>query len=1198
LKSYAPNLFRILQEFNMAIGDIRLTNSRYVRPGAYIGFVPQPSPTSPTGNPRYPCIVGRGSRLARANAVQHVRARVYGEQLAFSLTAPYIAFLDQNANPDKGLAQLYDSTGRPVALDKWTFLVNLSDATLYNRVQIDSTTYNHSVTYYIEYQSVDRDVLDAMQFDGVREMLLVGDAEGQNKYVEFSDYRVVTSLVGSTLDPDALTADTDNTFDAGTVSAMLVTGVPTGSVTFATGSAYTCAYNRKYKLTCTVVNAGVSADFKLEVTSYSGGNAQVPNAPAPGGRDIVFRYLFGTADFRLEIPTLQAGPDSGYLAATPLPNYYGTDGIILEINNAFAPGDVNATWEWMGYGAGKIEFASGHDNTNQYSAVLDPVELGDVNHAATPLTPFVLASSPTSGGTVTVHADADFADDFDRSYYLYCSAILANPRRATFQWAGYNELPYTANSFTINESTASTYQRVLLEQGVYVDFNFGVDHIAADNTNYIGAVPGVNVPAASTLSSAITLANEIKAEYNAHEAGLGFHAVASTNPVTATNASDLATLRTLALNIQTKYAAHLAHAAAHTVAPLPGATVDSIWTLDSTLTITASSDLAALVAFINDVRAKYERHRQAVGFDLHQTWRIDAKAARREFTGKDDRTVTLTVNTVVAATSLQSTYTSSTLEGGWATETISDYSDPWYDLPDNIRLMVRNLQGWTSAPTIPNTHERYAANDVFTFSTLNHDLIDWTLVNRASETTSEADIRQDTLGTITGTPLYYYLVLQDTPTDVMRVKNASTLLPVSYTWISDTPYIAFASDPAVDVTVDYEYRGNEPDPGNAYFVTANRIRIDTGSENEYEIPRRFLNRDAMRLGLYPATTDNHLWLAGEIMFDARPFGIYSVQVKDASGRNEPDIADYRRGIDATEISNDISDVIPLAQIGVIPYAKTSIENMNNPFEAKERLLWVGTPGYAVGDESTANTLVYMARRTLQCAPSSSGKGNIILIGNGEATRTYVLEDGSSTSIMLDGTYIAAYTAALVASFLNPSDTIGRKSVTSFDTITTFNEKELVLLGQASITSLDSIGTGTYQYVESVTVDTTELALNEISARTQAHYVVKYVRTKMDETLTYLVPPSPLAGVAIITNQLVLCLSGLVASGVIAPYGSETSPPTIRQINPDQDVYVFADETEKTKYHFGYFFNARYPIKRLFGLYSVDTKFWQTQSAGA
>jgi hypothetical protein len=1166
----------------MAIGDIRLTNSRYVRPGPYIGFVPQPTPTSPTGTPRYPCLVGRGSRLARANAERHVRARVYGEQLTFASVAPYIAYLDYNANPDKTMAQVYDSAGRPVPLDKWLFLDNLSAAGYYDRVQIASTTFDKNTTYYIEYQSVDRDVLDPMQFDGVREMLVVGDAEGQNKYTEFVDYRIVTSLVGSTLDPDALTPDTDNTHLTGTVSAITPSGPSPGTVAFDVSNAYVWPYNRTYVLECTAVPVpGTDADFTLTVTNLSGGNAQVPNIPPTvAGIKSKFRihHAAGATNFTLATPTEQVPGFSGYYAAFPLYNYFAADGTVLTFNGAGGDFAIGVTWTWTAYGPGKIEFCSAHDNTNQFSDVLDPVELGDRSTVVTPP-----GQLPTSGGKITIHSDTNYSGDFDRSYYLNCTVAThaGVARTATVTWSAYKELPYTEGSTgVINEGVPAGYQRVLLENGVYLTFDFGVSHALVDTTNVVSTAN------ASTLSGGVALANALRTGYNAHDTNGGgvWHTGGSgAHQVVALASADFVTLRTLALDLQVKYAAHLSDTTEHDT------TVDAIWTLDTDLTITAASDLAAVLNFLNDLKLKYNRHRQADGFDLWDTWRVDAKAARRDFTGKDDRAVALTINTVTPAVALVATYTSSNLEGGWATVTLSDYSDPWYDLPDNIRLMIRNL----------STTESYAINDVFTFSTLNHDQIDWTLVARASETTAEADIRQDTLGTITGTPLYYYLVLENTPTDVLRVKNASTLLPVSYTWIANTPYIAFATDPAVDVTVDYEYRGAEPDPGNAYFVTANRIRIDSGTENEYEIPRQFLNRDQMRLGLYPATTDNHLWLGGEICFDAVPFGIYCVQVKSAAGDDTFSVADYRRGIDATETSNQISDVIPLAQFSVIPYAKTSCENMNNPFEAKERLLWVGCPiGTPVGDESTAGTLVYYARRTLQCSPSSPGKGNIIEIGNNEATRTYTFEDGSATSVTLDGSYIAAYTAALTASFLNPSDTIGHKSVSSFDTITTFNEKETVLLGQASITTLESIGTGIYRYVESVTVDTTEPALNEISARTQAHFVVKYVRTKMDDVLTYLVPPSPLAGVAIITNYLVQLLAGLASSGNIAPYGSETNPPTIRQINSSADVYVFADETDPTKYHFGYFFNARYPIKRMFGLYSVDTRFWDNQNTGA
>lgn len=1160
----------------MAIADLRLTTSRYTVPATYIDFVPTPQAGTPQGTPRYPCLVARGHRLARETSIPHIRARVYGEQLAFSTTAPYTAGLDHNAAPDQTLAQLYSSSGQPVDLDKWRFLTSLSGSGLYDRVQVDATSYDHTTTYFIEYQSIDRDVQDDLQFNDLREMLLVGDSGGQNQYIEYEDYRVVTGLTGSATDPDACTPGTANTHLTGTVSPIVKAGIGGGPpaglglVTFSAGNSYTGAYNRRYRLTST---NGVNKQFSLSITNLSGGNAQVPNVPA-NVADSIFELVGGG-------PTwvgVQVTDPALYIVA-PLPNYVDDDGIRLTFDlngGAFANDDY---YEWTAYAPGKIEFCSAHDNTNQYSDVLDPVELGifDANSTAT----------QASGGVITVHSDTDYVGDFDRSYFIQCTANGGGPapaaRTATIYWNGYGELPYT-NSAVVTVTEGGNASRLLLENGIYLTFNFGTAHATIDTTNTI------LTPAATTLSSAITLANMILTQFNAHDfdAGPVWHfAGPNAHQIVAVPATDLATLRTLALDIQTKYAAHLADLTQHVLA-------DTIWSLDSDLTVSATSSLAEVIAFLNDVKTRYNRHRQANGFSgtaQSDTWRIDAKAARRNFTGKDDRNVTLTINTFVAATTFPVTYTSSTLEGGWGTVTIADYSDPWLDLPDSIRLMVRNL----------STTESYTANNTFTFSTVNYDVVDWTLVSRSSETIAEDDIVLDTLGNVTGTPLDYYLDLQYTPEQVLRVKRADTGLAISYRWVTDTPYIAFTTDPATDVIVDYEHRGDEPDPGLSYYVTANRLRAVT----DYDVAQGpFLSPDESRAFAYPATTDNHLWMGSEVAWNAAPFGFYMVQVRDLSGDGNFVTADYKRAIDATETTSAISDVIVLSPAAtgasawdnITAYAKNSCEKMNSPFEAKERLLWVGAPvGTAIGDESTPDTLVYYARRSLQCPPSGKAKGNIILLGNTTATRSFQLEDGSSTTVTLDGSYIAAHTAALVASFPNPTDTILHRACVAFDTVDTPNEKEALLLGTASITWLEALGTGTYWYAESVTVDTTQKSLNEISARTQAHFVVRYIRQRMNDAMIALVPPSPLAGVALLAGFLTQLLSALVSAQIIAPYGSELNPPVVRDVS-SEDYQVLVDETDRSLYHFKFFFNGRYPIKRLFGLYSIDTKFWSASSA--
>jgi hypothetical protein len=350
----------------------------------------------------------------------------------------------------------------------------------------------------------------------------------------------------------------------------------------------------------------------------------------------------------------------------------------------------------------------------------------------------------------------------------------------------------------------------------------------------------------------------------------------------------------------------------------------------------------------------------------------------------------------------------------------------------------------------------------------------------------------------------------------------------------------------------------------------------------------------MAAGLAPKTTDNDLWKAGDIAFDTAFFGAYFCQVKDLSGNQVYSTADYRRAVDATEKVSSITDLVILNFFPAVPYAKLSIEKMANPFKRCERMLWVGTPiGTPVGDVDTANSLVYLAKKTLQFQGDNPGRGHVVLLANPRVTRTFVLDDGSTAVLDLDGSYLAAYTAARNAEFTNPADTLLRKSTASFDDMETFTEAEQDILGSASVTWLNSQGSGSFRFEESITVDTSAPDLQEISAMNQKIYVTRKISRDMDNALISVVPPSPAAGVALVQAYLTDELSTIASSKVIAPYGSETSPPTVRQVGP-KDMYVYVDELDRRVYHIGYFFNIRYPIKRILGLYSVDSRFWDSR----
>jgi hypothetical protein len=85
----------------------------------------------------------------------------------------------------------------------------------------------------------------------------------------------------------------------------------------------------------------------------------------------------------------------------------------------------------------------------------------------------------------------------------------------------------------------------------------------------------------------------------------------------------------------------------------------------------------------------------------------------------------------------------------------------------------------------------------------------------------------------------------------------------------------------------------------------------------------------------------------------------------------------------------------------------------------------------VGDPDTPDTFVYRATRTLQPGNTSPGRGRLILVAPGNATRTITLEDGREVDVEVDGSYIATAVGALYTSLASPSDVLINKLITGF-----------------------------------------------------------------------------------------------------------------------------------------------------------------------
>lgn len=159
-------------------------------------------------------------------------------------------------------------------------------------------------------------------------------------------------------------------------------------------------------------------------------------------------------------------------------------------------------------------------------------------------------------------------------------------------------------------------QRLRIE----IEDDFGVEncyHSEPDATNTATSATPVD------LATAQTLANEIKADYNAHIASTTFHIAAdAVNVISSADASDLATLLTLCTEIRLDYNAHRSQAGVHVKAD----TTNPISTA-------APADLAEALVFLIEAKGDYNAH---IGETNTHVW-IDVAASDVEL-GRERQT--------------------------------------------------------------------------------------------------------------------------------------------------------------------------------------------------------------------------------------------------------------------------------------------------------------------------------------------------------------------------------------------------------------------------------------------------------------------------------------------------------------------------------------------------------------------------------
>lgn len=813
-------------------------------------------------------------------------------------------------------------------------------------------------------------------------------------------------------------------------------------------------------------------------------------------------------------------------------------------------------------------------------------------------TPFPTSVFPDAGntgaGTVAQDTTSEYTHMYNRFYEVECISVggVSGTFNATFKWkaslhsGGINNaapVPLhsaeTAPSFTAIENIAGSLV-VPLEYGIKLNFTFaGTNFIAGDKFYFNGVGPGI-----MEFNSTLLNTNQY----------VDYGAIVPTLQVGSTGVVTHSLLTNYTSTFNSKYKMKVINAGGST----PTRFVTVVWAAYGDILgsngSTTVNEASPSFTLSNGITLDFSFG--GSNFAVNDVFNFTIKAPRTYFQAKDDRVLKLTVasatNPGADAGTVTGSYATGTPEGGFGTFVANinnligiGAENGYFMLPDGISIGVRNaIRGNINGTS-------FAAGDKFEGAFSSTNVINWSLEKNAEEIRETSAVFIDVTGLATGTAGTPYIALENQyNAGSVMVVDLNTLTPISFFEIANTRYIGFFSIPTAALKINYRYMGEEPSPGQLYYLTANYLR----PMDLYENPTLVLDKAEGRTFLAPAAADNHLHIMNELAFENGAPGAMYTQPYDGDGDGIINRTDVQRALDAHKKTSQATDLCLLSLFESLPDALAINEQLNDPFEKKEQNLWVGAPiGTPIGNIDLQNSLTFIARRTMQTTPQSPALGTRILVAPTECRKTIQLENNTTQQVRLDGSFVAGATSALVNSFTDPATTILRKQLAGFDYIQTYTEPENLLLGGASITYMKSLGGGSYRFEEDITVHTQGEEFQLISASIQKQFVTKVVRREMDNALISVVLPSAQSAVALIRATLSTILFGLLGRGLVADYQDEKG--NVRQFDPNKDIVIIRDSTTLTKYDFFYAYWIRSPIKRLFGLYRVNSNdFGQVQ----
>lgn len=391
--------------------------------------------------------------------------------------------------------------------------------------------------------------------------------------------------------------------------------------------------------------------------------------------------------------------------------------------------------------------------------------------------------------------------------------------------------------------------------------------------------------------------------------------------------------------------------------------------------------------------------------------------------------------------------------------------------------------------------------------------------------------------------------------------------------------------------------GQAPAAGSVYYVTYDYTR----PTSEYNVAKSFLSPDTARADLGYESASNKLMVAVNLAFRNGAPMVYVVQTNDSTTAGSPTQLQLLASLDAAGQSTAITEVVLLdtrsaLRADLVQHCITQ----NGPEIQHPRRVWVGMPaGTVVGDIDTTDSFVRVAAKELQVSADSPARGRFILMAPASAQMKITNEDGSESTLTLDGAFLAAAAAGRYTSRSSPAEAMIGVNILGFEyaTFPTFQRLERKLMASNGVFVL----TAENNAVVIKDPLTTEAGggrlpqFEEPSASSQKDNVVKNVNLSLESNVKNIVPTDLVDYIMAIKGAIGSVLEAAISSGAIGPF--KDSSGRTRRIDYSTDIQVYQAKNDARKYYFRYFFMLRYPGKRFFGEYSVDNPFFTPSSTG-